>query len=81
MQGSAADVFKLAMVHLARALDAEGLESRMVLTVHDELVLEVPDAEREEAERVTRAAMEGAADLRVPLVVDVGYGANWADAK
>jgi DNA polymerase-1 len=81
VQGSAADVFKLAMVHLARALDAEGLESRMVLTVHDELVLEVPDAEREDAERVTRAAMEGAADLRVPLVVDVGYGANWADAK
>jgi len=81
VQGSAADVFKLAMVHLARALDAEGLRSRMVLTVHDELVLEVPDEERDEAERVTRLAMEGAADLRVPLVVDVGFGVNWAEAK
>jgi DNA polymerase-1 len=81
VQGSAADVFKLAMVHLARALDAEGLRSRMVLTVHDELVLEVPDEERGEAERVTRLAMEGAADLRVPLVVDVGFGVNWAEAK
>lgn len=81
VQGSAADIFKVAMVRLARALDGEGLRSRMVLTVHDELVLEVPDDERDEAERITRTAMEGAASLRVPLVVDVGYGVNWAEAK
>jgi DNA polymerase-1 len=81
VQGSAADVFKVAMVRLDRALLDEGLRSRMVLTVHDELVLEVPDEERDRAEQVTRAAMEGAADLRVPLVVDVGFGANWAEAK
>ena len=81
VQGSAADIFKVAMVRLARALSAEGLRSRMVLTVHDELVLEVPDGERDEAARVTRAAMEGAADLRVPLVVDMGIGSNWAEAK
>ena len=66
---------------LARALRDEGLRSRMVLTVHDELVLEVPLDEREAAEAATRAAMEGAADLRVPLVVDVGFGPNWAEAK
>ncbi|MFM7059763.1 MAG: DNA polymerase I [Actinomycetes bacterium] len=81
VQGSAADVFKVAMVRLDRALVEEGLESRMVLTVHDELVLEVPDGERDAAERVTRSAMEGAADLRVPLVVDIGFGVNWAEAK
>ena len=81
VQGSAADVFKVAMVRLDRALVEEGLESRMVLTVHDELVLEVPEGERDAAERVTRSAMEGAADLRVPLVVDVGFGVNWAEAK
>ena len=69
------------MVRLARALRDEGLRSRMVLTVHDELVLEVPLDEREAAEGATRAAMEGAADLRVPLVVDVGFGPNWAEAK
>ena len=81
VQGSAADIFKVAMVRLARALRDEGLRSRMVLTVHDELVLEVPLEEREAAEAATRAAMEGAADLRVPLVVDVGFGPNWAEAK
>ncbi|MFM7617847.1 MAG: DNA polymerase I [Actinomycetes bacterium] len=81
VQGSAADVFKVAMVGLARALREEGLASRMVLTVHDELVLEVPFDERAAAERVTRAAMEGAVDLRVPLVVDMGFGVNWAETK
>lgn len=81
VQGSAADIFKVAMVRLARALRAGGMASRMVLTVHDELVLEVPLEEREAAASLTRESMEGAAQLRVPLVVDVGFGANWAEAK
>jgi DNA polymerase-1 len=81
VQGSAADIFKIAMVRLDRALDAEGLASRMILTVHDELVLEVPEGERERVEPVVRDAMEHAASLRVPLVVDVGFGPTWADAK
>jgi DNA polymerase-1 len=81
VQGSAADIFKLAMIDLDRALDAGGFESRIVLTVHDELVLEVPLAERERVEPVVRDVMEAAAELRVPLVVDLGFGPNWAEAK
>jgi DNA polymerase-1 len=81
VQGTAADIFKLAMIDLDRALDAEGLASRMVLTVHDELVLEVPVAERDTTEALVRSVMEQAAELRVPLVVDIGFGPNWADAK
>jgi DNA polymerase I len=81
VQGSAADIFKLAMIDLDRALDAGGFESRIVLTVHDELVLEVPLAERERVEPVVREVMEAAAELRVPLVVDLGFGPNWAQAK
>jgi len=81
VQGSAADIFKLAMIDLDRALERDGLASRMVLTVHDELVLEVPLGERDAAEALVREVMENAAELRVPLVVDVGFGPNWADAK
>jgi len=81
VQGSAADVFKLAMIDVDRALDAAGLATRMLLTVHDELVFEVPLHEREVAEALVRATMEGVCDLRVPLVVDLGFGPNWATAK
>jgi DNA polymerase-1 len=81
VQGTAADIFKLAMIDLDRALEAEGLASRMVLTVHDELVLEVPVTERDATEALVRSVMERAAELRVPLVVDIGFGPNWADAK
>jgi len=81
VQGSAADIFKLAMVDLDRALTAGDYESRMVLTVHDELVLEVPLDERERVTEVVRDTMEHVTELRVPLVVDVGFGATWADAK
>ena len=81
VQGSAADIFKVAMVNLDRALDDGGFESRMVLTVHDELVLEVPLDERDKVEPVVRDVMENAFTLRVPLVVDMGFGKTWADAK
>ncbi len=81
VQGSAADIFKLSMVDLDRALAAGGFTSRMVLTVHDELVLEVPLAEREAVTAVVRETMEQVTELRVPLVVDIGFGATWADAK
>ena len=82
VQGSAADIFKLAMIDLDRALDsAAASTSRMVLTVHDELVLEVPLGERDAVEPVVRDVMENAAELRVPLVVDLGFGPNWAQAK
>ena len=81
VQGTAADIFKLAMIDLDRELEAAGLDSRMVLTVHDELVLEVPLGERDAVEALVCRVMENAAELRVPLVVDVGFGPNWADAK
>ncbi len=81
VQGSAADIFKLAMINLFRELAEHKLRSRMVLTVHDELVLEVPEAEREEIEALVRDVMENVAELRVPLVVDIGFGPSWAEAK
>jgi DNA polymerase-1 len=81
VQGTAADIFKLAMIDLDQALEAAKLESRMVLTVHDELVLEVPLAEREEVEPLVRRVMADAAELRVPLEVEIGFGPNWSEAK
>jgi DNA polymerase I len=81
VQGSAADVFKLAMVELDQALDDAGLRARMVLTVHDELVLEVPLDERERVEALVREVMESVCTLKVPLVVDLGFGPTWAEAK
>jgi len=81
VQGSAADIFKLAMVALDRALEEGGFRSRMILTVHDELVLEVPLDERERVEPLVREVMESVCELKVPLVVDLGFGPTWADAK
>jgi DNA polymerase I len=81
VQGSAADIFKLAMIDLDRALDAAGSPARMLLTVHDELVLEVPNDEHEATEALVREVMEGVTELRVPLTVDTGFGPNWAAAK
>jgi DNA polymerase-1 len=81
IQGLAADIFKVALVRLDRALEDAEMRSRLVLQVHDEVILEVPPDEEEEAEKATRAAMEGAADLRVPLVVNLTWGDTWADAK
>ncbi|MBF0164124.1 MAG: DNA polymerase I [Magnetococcales bacterium] len=80
LQGSAADLIKLAMIRLHRALRDARLESRLILQVHDELVLEVPVAELEQVKELTRVAMEQAMSLSVPLRVDMGVGANWAEA-
>ncbi|MGH2705329.1 MAG: DNA polymerase I [Actinomycetota bacterium] len=79
IQGSAADILKLAMVRVASAL--LGTLARMVLTVHDELVFEVPEGEVADHAEVIRAQMEGAVELRVPLEVDLAWGPNWAEAK
>ncbi len=81
LQGSAADLIKVAMIGIHRALRDGALESRMLLQVHDELVFEVPPAELERMRLVVKEHMEGAATLRVPLVVDIGVGPNWLDAK
>ncbi|MCV2491408.1 DNA polymerase I [Geodermatophilus sp. YIM 151500] len=77
IQGSAADVIKVAMLDVEKAIAAEGLRSRMLLQVHDELVLEVAAGEREALEALVRREMAGAAELSVPLEVSVGFGASW----
>jgi DNA polymerase-1 len=81
LQGSAADLIKLAMVRLHRALRADSFAARLLLQVHDELVLEAPLEEVERVSDLVRRYMEGAAQLKVPLLVEVGVGDNWLDAK
>ena len=81
LQGTAADLIKVAMIRIDRELAAVGLETRMLLQVHDELLFEAPAAEVDAARGLVRRAMEGAALLDVPLVADVGAGDNWRDAK
>jgi DNA polymerase-1 len=80
-QGSAADVIKIAMLRLDEALARRGQTCRLLLQVHDELVLEAPDAEVAEVSDLVREVMEGAASLKVRLAVDVGSGRDWLDAK
>jgi DNA polymerase-1 len=80
IQGSAADVIKVAMLRVEQAIAAEGLRSRMLLQVHDELVLEVAPGEREALEVLVRREMAGAAQLSVPLEVSVGSGRTWDEA-
>ena len=77
IQGTAADLLKLAMLALK---DPPSPGARMILSVHDELVFEVPEAEVPEAEAKIKAAMERVFELAVPLTVEVGHGLNWNDA-
>ncbi len=81
IQGSAADLIKIAMLRVHRMLATQQLQSRMLLQVHDELVFETPPDELPAVEALVREAMQDAASLHVPLVVDVGIGDNWLDAK
>lgn len=80
IQGSAADIIKRAMVKLPAALARANLKAQMLLQVHDELVFEVPEAERDATAELVRHEMEGAAQLSVPLVVETGFGRNWGEA-
>ncbi|CAB4627773.1 unannotated protein [freshwater metagenome] len=80
IQGTAADIMKVAMLNVARELKASTLKSRILLQVHDELVLEIHGTEADEVEALVREAMAGAADLRVPLDVSVGVGHSWESA-
>ena len=80
MQGTAADLIKLAMLRIDKWLTEKKLATRIILQVHDELVLEVPVPEIEEMTRAVDVLMGGVANLKVPLRVDVGTGKNWAEA-
>ncbi|MGI8661744.1 MAG: DNA polymerase I [Acidimicrobiales bacterium] len=81
IQGLAADIFKVALVRLDAVLVADELTSRIILQVHDEVIVEVPPVERDAVARRTIEAMSGAAELRVPLEVNLAFGSTWADAK
>lgn len=81
MQGTAADIIKIAMIRVAQRLREEGFQSKMVLQIHDELDFEVPENEVEALSALVRETMEGVCELRVPLVADVSVGDNWAEAK
>jgi len=81
IQGTAADIIKLAMIHVRDRLRAEGLQARLVLQVHDELIVECPEGETETVKKLLTGEMEGVAKLAVPLTADAGAGKSWAEAK
>ena len=81
LQGTAADLIKLAMVRIDAGLQAGGYQSAMLLQVHDELVFECPPGEVDAVSSLVKREMEGAYELEVPLLVDIGVGPNWRDAK
>jgi DNA polymerase-1 len=81
MQGSNADIIKVAMIAIHRRLRAEGRAARLVLQIHDELLLEAPENEVSAVKELVREEMVGAYDLDPPLAVDVGVGDDWNEAK
>ena len=81
IQGLAADIFKIALIGIDRALESENLQSRLVLQVHDEVIVEAPDSEVERVESLVLGIMQGAVELKVPLAVNSAWGLSWADAK
>jgi DNA polymerase-1 len=81
IQGLAADIFKVALVRIEAALEEAGMDSRLILQVHDEVLLDVPPAERDAAADLVVKAMSGAVELSVPLEVNLAFGPTWADAK
>lgn len=81
MQGSAADIIKLAMIRVAQRLKDEGFAAKMILQVHDELDFECPESELERLSAMVKETMEGVVTLKVPLIAEVSYGNTWAEAK
>ena len=80
IQGSAADIMKLAMAEIARRFKAEGIRSRMILQVHDEVVIDALRSELDAVKRIVKEAMESVAELRVPLIAEVNDADNWLAA-
>ena len=81
IQGTAADIIKIAMIHVNEELKKRNLKSRMILQVHDELLIEADETELEEVQQILQDKMEHAAELSVPLSVDMHTGKNWYEAK
>jgi DNA polymerase-1 len=80
IQGSAADIMKMAMIRVDKRMREEGLQSRMILQVHDELNFSVLPEERDQLQRLVIEEMQSAASLSVPLIADAGWGTNWLEA-
>ncbi|MDE6677391.1 MAG: DNA polymerase I, partial [Clostridia bacterium] len=81
LQGSAADIIKIAMLRVANRIQTDGYEAKLVLQVHDELVLDAPETEAERAQAMLKEEMEKAISLKVPLIAEVSTGRSWYDAK
>ena len=81
IQGTASDIVKIAMINVFNALKKKGLQTRMIMQVHDELLFEAPIAEIENASEIIKREMESAASLNVPLIAEIGVGDNWMNAK
>jgi DNA polymerase-1 len=81
IQGTASDIVKIAMIRVHKALKDAGLQTKMIMQVHDELLFEAPESEIEKACEIIKREMEGAATLDVPLIADVGVGDNWMGTK
>ena len=81
LQGSSADIIKIAMINVCSALRREGLHAKLILQVHDELVLDCPESEAERASSILKHEMENAVKLNVPLKADVSIGKSWYEAK
>ena len=81
IQGTAADIIKIAMIRVSSRLARESLQGKLILQVHDELIVECPPEEREQVERILQEEMEGAVRLSVPMVAEAGSGRTWFEAK
>jgi DNA polymerase-1 len=81
IQGTAADIIKRAMVNVSRRMKSEGLKAKLILQVHDELIVEAPENETERVKKLLSSEMENAASLSVRLTADSGAGKSWAEAK
>ncbi len=80
IQGTAADITKIAMINIWRRFKRESINAKMSLQVHDELLFELPELELNSVTKIVREEMEGAVKLSTPVKIDIGYGRNWADA-
>ena len=81
IQGTAADIIKIAMIHVSDRLKKEGLKSRLILQIHDELLIETAEDEVEQIHRILTEEMMGAAQLKVPLKIEISQGETWYEAK
>lgn len=80
LQGSSADIIKIAMINVSKRLKEGGYQAKLVLQVHDELIIDCPISEKDEVKKILKTEMENAVSLNVPLTVEVGEGKNWFDA-